>query len=185
LISRLRELCLSGVLLSAMMATGSAAGRESVPAALRVLPAPSVKAEALENYQLVSLKRVHFSVGVSKPTPGDQAALDQVAQALSKRPASMIELRGYADGTASSARNVALSLERANAIARFLTARGVPKEHILILGLGEVDPTGPQGSAEHQRVDIRVFDPPTKTSVLHEHATGSLIRDTWVGYTEK
>jgi outer membrane protein OmpA-like peptidoglycan-associated protein len=176
------ELWACGVLLSAFVATGSAAGRESVPAALRVLPAPFVKAEALESYELVSLKRIHFSAGAAKPTPGEQATLDGIAQSFSKRPTTIVELRGYADGAVSSARNAALSLERANAVARFLIAHGVPKEHILILGLGGIDPAGPEGRPEHQRVDIRVFALPASTrSALHNPVAGSLIRDTWVG----
>jgi hypothetical protein len=63
-------------------------------------------------------------------------------------------------------------------IARLLIAGGIGKERILIMGLGEVDPAGPARRAEHQRVDVRVFVPPTvKTSLLHESVPGPVIQD--------
>jgi len=143
-----------------------------------------VQPAALENYDLVSLKRVRFSAGHTDLIRGERVVLDQIAQTLSKRHGSIIELRGYADAAASPAANNALSLERANRIARLLTTRGVAAERILILGLGEVDPSGPPRRAEHQRVDVRVFVPSTAISVRHESAIQSFIQDTWGGKIE-
>jgi hypothetical protein len=82
----------------------------------------------------------------------------------------VLEVRGYADG-ASVAQNLAASAKRAMAVARFLTDQGVPPEQILILGLGEVDPTGPALDPEHQRADIRIFEPFTEGAVLGRTAT--------------
>jgi outer membrane protein OmpA-like peptidoglycan-associated protein len=141
--------------------------------------------EALENYNLVSLTRVHFFDGRSNPSHSEKATLDQIANLALQRPGTIIELRGYADVASSPAANVALSVERANTIARFLTDRRVPSERIVLLGLGEVDPTGPPRCAEHQRVDVRVFTPlPAEISVRHESVVGSFIQDTWGGTIE-
>jgi outer membrane protein OmpA-like peptidoglycan-associated protein len=185
LIRRLARLCACGALLIPCVVTGHAAGRGSTPPTVRVQPVPSVQPAALENYDLVSLQRIRFSMGHSDLSRRERVVLDQIARTLSKRRGSIIELRGYADGAASRAGNNPLSLERANIIARLLTTRGVTAERILILGLGEVDPSGPPRRAEHQRVDVRVFVPPTAAiSVRHESAIQSLIQDTWGGKIE-
>jgi len=181
-IGRLTKLCACGVLLIPFVMTAHGAGRESVPPTVRVPPVPSVQPNALENYDLVSLQRVLFSADHSNLSRTEKATMDQIAKTLSAHPTTIIELRGYADGAASPAASSALSLERATVIARFLTARGVARKRIFILGLGEVDPTGPPRRAEHQRVDVRVFAPPkAETSAQREGVTGSFIQDTWAG----
>jgi outer membrane protein OmpA-like peptidoglycan-associated protein len=175
---RLIELFASGVLLGAWITTAAAAGRDSAPHAVRVPATPSV--EALENYDLVTLQRVQFSAAGANLNSPDRTALEQIAESLSQRPSAVVELRGYADGAASHKKNESLSLERATAIARFLISRGVAKEHVLVLGLGEVDPAGPQSRPDHQRVDVRVFEPAiTKTTVRHETAAGLLLQEMW------
>jgi outer membrane protein OmpA-like peptidoglycan-associated protein len=179
------KLCVAGVLWSALVMSSQAAEPDGGSVDRPVPTATKAQIEALENYSVVSLKRVHFSTGDSTPSSSAAATLDQITNTLSERSASIIELRGYADGSASPAANIALSLERANVIARILMKRGVARERILILGLGEVDPTGPRGRAEHQRVDLRVFAPPTaETSVRRESVVGWLIQDTWGGKIE-
>lgn len=179
LTGRLTKLFACGVLLIPFGVTAHAAGRGSVPPTVHIEP---VQPAALENYDLVTLQRVHFSAGHSNPIRSERAVVDQITRALSKHPGAIIELRGYADGAASPAANNALSFERANMVAHLLTARGVAAKRILILGLGEVDPTGPPLRAEHQRVDVRVFTPSTAViSVPHRSAAGALIQDTWGG----
>jgi outer membrane protein OmpA-like peptidoglycan-associated protein len=185
LIRRLTKLGACGVLLIPCLVTGHAAGRGSTPPTVRVQPVPSVQPAALENYDLVSLQRIRFSADHVNLIRSERAVFDQIAQTILKHPGSIIELRGYADGGASPAANNTLSLERATVIARLLTARGVETKRLLILGLGEVDPTGRPLLAEHQRVDVRMFAPPAALlSVQHESAIESLIHDTWGGKIE-
>lgn len=167
LIGRLTKLCACGVLLIPFVVTAHAAERETSPPAVRPQPVPSVEVGILERYDLLTLQRVLFTAGHTNLSRNEKAELDQMAKTLSSHPTTIIELRGYADGAASPAANRALSLERATVIARFLTARGVARKRIFILGLGEVDLTGPPRLAKHQRVDVRVFAPPkviTETS---------------------
>jgi outer membrane protein OmpA-like peptidoglycan-associated protein len=149
-----QKLCAAVVLLTAVVAPGKAGGIviHRPPSA-----ATAAQIEGLENYSLLSLTRVHFPTGHSNPGRGERQNLNQIVKPLAENSGTIIELRGYADGAARAAANVALSLERARVIARFLIAHGVARERILILGLGEVDPTGPPRRAEQQRVDLRVF----------------------------
>jgi outer membrane protein OmpA-like peptidoglycan-associated protein len=139
----------------------SAAEREGTAPVLHGSSAKSVEVRALENDTLVRLKRVHFAPGSIEVKLDDKGGLENLAISLKDSNESIIELRGYADGAGTSAENLALSLERSPVVARFLNDHGIPPQRILMLGLGEVDPTGPARNPEHQRVDVRVFEPTT------------------------
>jgi OOP family OmpA-OmpF porin len=117
----------------------------------------SSSVDALESYKLITLTSAHFASGNLDLTAGDRASLDGLARHVCQTNQTVIELRGYADGAGSAAKDVALSAERAEAIKKFLIERGVPTERIVAIGLGEIDPAGPALRPEHQRVDIRVF----------------------------
>jgi outer membrane protein OmpA-like peptidoglycan-associated protein len=180
--SSIAKLCVAGVLLTVSVLPSQAVEPEGVTLHGQVSNAVATQVEVLENYGLVSLNRVHFSADHSNPSHSEKATLDQIANLALERSGTIIELRGYADGASSSAANIALSVERADKIARFLTERRVPRERILVLGLGEVDPMGTPRRAEHQRVDVRVFAPPSaEPKVRHESVVGSFIQDTWGG----
>lgn len=111
----------------------------------------------LESYRLVTLSSAHFVAGARELSAGEKVALEGLAKRFCHTDQTVVELRGYADGAGSVARDIALSTERARAVEKFLIERGVPAERIVLLGLGEVDPSGPALRAEHQRVDVRVF----------------------------
>lgn len=128
-----------------------------VVCAAPVFAAPG--AEALESYRLLTLSSAHFASGTPELTAGEKASLEDLAKRFCRADQTVIELRGYADGTGSTERDVALSAARAHAVESFLIERGVPAERIILLGLGEVDPSGPALRAEHQRVDVRIFVP--------------------------
>jgi len=175
----------AGVLLIASFVPSQAGPADGARVDRQTATATAAQIDALESYSVVSLKRVHFSAGHSNVSRSEQATLAQIPSTLSEHSASVIELRGYADGAATPAANIALSIERAMVIARFLRARGVARERILIVGLGEVDPTGPPFRAEHQRVDIRVLTPPAAvTSARRESISRWFIEDNWGGKIE-
>lgn len=133
--------------------------------------ATSAEVRALENATLVDLKRVYFTSGATKVMADDRAVLDDLVGRLIRVSDSVIELRGYADGAATPEQNLALSTERANSIARFLSVRGVPSRRILIVGLGELDPNDSAPDPRHQRVDVRVFAPPSITDIRQTKQT--------------
>jgi outer membrane protein OmpA-like peptidoglycan-associated protein len=172
------KLCVVGVLLASSVLPGRAAEAEGVAMHRPVDNATAAQIEALEDYRLVSLKRVHFSASQSDLNRNEKAALEQIAKTLSERTTTIIELRGYSDG-ASSPANIALSVARTVAIARFLAEHHVARERILILGLGELDPTSTLHRADWQRVDARVFAPATSDTSVHESVIESLIQYTW------
>ena len=172
------KLCTVVVLTCGAAMAESPAAPGSVPRTLRTAP----EIEALENYSLLTLTRIYFSTGHAGLSRAERASLGQVFKHLGEPGESVIELRGYADGAASTAADVALSLERARQVGRFLIAHGVAKQRILILGLGAIDPAGPPLRREHQRVDMRVFVPRASAAEApRESASQLFIENTWGG----
>jgi peptidoglycan-binding protein ArfA len=158
---RLRKLAVCAAVLGGLRA----ATPGSVAPSLRLSPDTSDKIQALENYQLITLKSVRFGSQDSRLSLGDRTALSEMAKRFGQPGNVVIEIRGYADG-GSVEQDLTVSAERATAVARFLTNHGVPPERIFIIGLGAVDPAGPRSEPEHQRVDIRIFAPSTESGTL-------------------
>jgi outer membrane protein OmpA-like peptidoglycan-associated protein len=126
-----------------------------------------VSGDVLESYRLVKLKRVYFALGKADLSMEDQISLGQFARRFCRMNQIVIELRGYADGAGSTDQDLALSMQRADTIARSLTEGGVLSQRIRLVGLGEIDERGPKDNPEHQRVDIRIFmNPPTTSKYL-------------------
>jgi outer membrane protein OmpA-like peptidoglycan-associated protein len=65
---------------------------------------------------------------------------------------------GHTDNTGSDAINDPLSLERAEAVKGYLTARGVPRQRVAVQGRGEREPVASNsteaGRAQNRRVEI-------------------------------
>ena len=92
------------------------------------------------------------------PTANDK--LDEIASALKEQNDRKIRIEGHTDSQGSSAYNVQLSKERADAVASFLISRGVPSANIATHGAGETRPVADNESAEgranNRRVEIMV-----------------------------
>lgn len=120
---------------------------------------------------LVNLPDVTFAVDSTNITPTFQSALDQVAGSLTKYPNSLIDVMGHTDSTGSDAHNLDLSKRRADAVANYLTLRGVTRARIATIGYGEqyprADNTTAEGRALNRRVEIRI------TPVTQQEAAGA------------
>jgi outer membrane protein OmpA-like peptidoglycan-associated protein len=103
---------------------------------------------------------VLFASGKSMLLPGAQSALNQVADALKDQSDTKILVEGHTDSTGSQQTNTELSKARAEAVASYLTSRGVPKEQVTSEGYGPSRPVAdnstPEGRANNRRVEIVV-----------------------------
>jgi len=96
----------------------------------------------------------------------DSAALTDrarqiIAEAAANAPrvqATRIEVTGHTDTVGSAAYNQALSIRRAEAVARELEARGIPRSQMVIRGVGFSQPLVPTGpnvrEPQNRRVEI-------------------------------
>ena len=100
---------------------------------------------------------VLFASGKSELLPSAQERLSKVAQVL-REDNRQIRIIGHTDSKGSDELNEALSQRRADAVKKFLTARGVPDNRIATEGAGETQPIAdnktPEGRATNRRVEI-------------------------------
>jgi peptidoglycan-binding protein ArfA len=93
-------------------------------------------------------------------TPADDQILTQVSDKLKACPTARATLNGYTDNSGTEAINIPLSNQRAQRVADFLVAHGVPGTQLVVKGLGSVNPVAPNdtpdGRAKNRRVEIVV-----------------------------
>ncbi|MCA9737758.1 MAG: OmpA family protein [Gemmatimonadota bacterium] len=87
--------------------------------------------------------------------------LTELASSLEEYPGTNLLIVGHTDATGSDRYNQGLSERRAQAAARFLSARGVDADRIEQRGLGETEPVASNetedGRALNRRVEVAIF----------------------------
>jgi outer membrane protein OmpA-like peptidoglycan-associated protein len=83
---------------------------------------------------------VLFAAGGAALSTEAEKMLDDLAGTLRAHPVAIL-IDGYADDyVGAESRNVQLSRERADAVARYLDKQGVPRDRMLTKGLGSRQP---------------------------------------------
>lgn len=82
--------------------------------------------------------------------------LDKIAFVLKQRPDTEILVEGHTDSSGADDRNQELSEERAQSVASYLEAHGVPRDKITTKGLGASDPVASNESREGRAANRRV-----------------------------
>jgi peptidoglycan-binding protein ArfA len=107
-----------------------------------------------------ALGPISFATDGSALSPAAEQTLDQVADKLKACPGTNVTINGYTDNTGNDAINNPLSTTRADAVADYLIARGVTRDHLTAKGRGAADPVAdngsPDGQAKNRRVEIVV-----------------------------
>jgi outer membrane protein OmpA-like peptidoglycan-associated protein len=80
---------------------------------------------------------VTFATGSASINPAFQDTLASVADTLIKYPNSLVDVYGFTDTTGAPATNQRLSEQRAQAVADYLSARGVARARMATKGFGE------------------------------------------------
>ena len=80
---------------------------------------------------------VTFATGSYTITPGFRDLLDRVASSLTQYPNSLVDVYGHTDTVGSAESNQRLSEQRAQAVANYLTSRGVSSSRLRWMGFGE------------------------------------------------
>jgi len=116
------------------------------------------------NNIILRLVGLSFSVGESGIDPGFRSLLAKVRDAADVFPRSLIVVEGHTDSFGSDGANLALSRQRAESVAGFLTDElGVASYRLRAMGFGETQPIAnnetPQGRARNRRIDVRIEPP--------------------------
>ena len=106
---------------------------------------------------------VTFPVNSTEISPAFRSTLDGIAQSLINYPDSLIDVYGFTDNTGADAYNLQLSEKRAQAVANYLSYKGVPAARIATKVFGE-DPNyfvasndTEEGRAMNRRVEIKIL----------------------------
>ena len=101
-----------------------------------------------------------FESNLGSLTASDEQVLTRIADKLKACPNAHATINGYADSTGNASLNVPLSEERAQTVAGFLEAHGVPGDRLSTTGFGSANPIAPNGTddgrAQNRRVEIVV-----------------------------
>jgi len=103
---------------------------------------------------------ITFATDSSTVQPEFRPTLDKVADVLDRYNQTYVDVYGHTDSTGSDAYNQALSERRADAVASYLTMRGVESARLEALGYGETQPIASndtvEGRAQNRRVEIKI-----------------------------
>jgi len=106
---------------------------------------------------------VSFATGSAAIKPELRAVLDPFAESLKNDPNVRLNIVGHTDNTGSDAINNPLSLNRAQSVRDYLTARGVSASRIETAGHGEREPVADNsteaGRAKNRRVELFLREP--------------------------
>ncbi len=113
---------------------------------------------------LISGQHITFAYARNTLGPISRAYLSDIADLLSECPEIVLELSGHSDSTGGQSRNIQLSLQRAEAAARYLRSIGVNGAQIRTRGIGAREPlfsnATAEGRAKNRRIEFDIDDEP-------------------------
>jgi len=117
----------------------------------------------VENEDHFKLEPVYFGQGSDAIGDDQVATLDKLVDAMKDAPDLRVEIRGYADDSASANEDANLSQRRAEAIKRWLEGRAIQSARLSTKALGRTEPANPEQTAkaraENRRVQFVLRDP--------------------------
>jgi OOP family OmpA-OmpF porin len=73
-----------------------------------------------------------------------------------------VKIKGYTDNVGSPAFNASLSYRRAQSVAKYIMAAGIPEDRVSYRGFGLLNPRAPNktefGRSENRRVEFEVYN---------------------------
>jgi outer membrane protein OmpA-like peptidoglycan-associated protein len=141
-------------------------GVRSVRHDVRVIDAVAESANRTQSFlsalPLIRTASVAFEPGSSSFTQGSSAALSELARLMTAYPDTRIRIEGHTDNTGPEAVNLRLSRQRAGAVARYLSSRGVADTRLIAKGYGSTQPIDDNftdaGRARNRRIEISYLD---------------------------
>ncbi len=115
-------------------------------------------AETLEKFGHVPLYGIKFVTGSATFASEAAVVLFELGQMLDDNPDWVIRVEGYTDNLGTHDANMAVSLRRANAVASYLSARGIKGNRVKVAAMAEANPLAPNDSeanrAKNRRIEI-------------------------------
>jgi len=108
-------------------------------------------------------RSVEFRHSSSTLSTSNWALLDELVQIAADCPNAKILITGHTDSTGPEIANIALSKERADAVANHMSVRGILAGRITVAGVGSSQPLSSEDSrlarGQNRRIEIRIHFP--------------------------
>jgi OmpA-OmpF porin, OOP family len=105
-------------------------------------------------------RTIEFETGNATLTGSGRQVLDLLAPVLLRLPGRSFEVTGHTDALGSRPQNIALSAARADAVKRYLLAKGIAADSVTTAGVGPDRPLVSNDTAEgrsrNRRIELRV-----------------------------
>lgn len=117
--------------------------------------------QAQSNLNRILLKGIEFATGKADLSTASISTLTEAAAALKAVSDVKVEIGGHTDNVGNAASNNALSLARANAVKKFLTAQGIGADRLSAKGYGPTQPIADNanetGKQRNRRIEFRIL----------------------------
>lgn len=109
----------------------------------------------------LTLSNINYETGAANLTADSRYELDNLVTALNAYPAMRIAIGGHTDNTGDPAANLTLSQQRAAAVVKYLTDRGIDAGRLKAVGYGDTKPLAPNDSdanrAKNRRTEFTIL----------------------------
>lgn len=109
----------------------------------------------------LTLSNINYETGAATLTADSRYELDNLVTALNAYPAMRIAIGGHTDNTGDPAANLTLSQQRAAAVVKYLTDRGIDAGRLKAVGYGDTKPLAPNDSdanrAKNRRTEFTIL----------------------------
>ncbi|MFY0602219.1 MAG: OmpA family protein [Cyclobacteriaceae bacterium] len=104
--------------------------------------------------ETIVMKNIIFRQGAASVSPESYPELNNLYDYLKANKKAKIKVNGHTDKIGDPKKNILLSQARANAIKKYLVNKGINKNRILAVGLGDTKTICPTPCNENRRVDF-------------------------------
>jgi OOP family OmpA-OmpF porin len=124
--------------------------------AFEMQPEPKKKRVILRDDRLELLVQVHFAPGRATILADSYPLLDEVVDAVVRFGIKRVRVEGYTDSSGSRPANLRLSQARAEAVADYLSQKGLARSRLEAKGYGDARPLAPNLTARGRELNRRV-----------------------------
>ena len=119
-----------------------------------------IELDRIQVGQSLILNNISFETDSYKLLSKSTPELDYIYRFLTHQPEVNIEIIGHTDNVGTHEHNITLSQNRANEVAKYLINRGINKNRITCIGLGEALPIASndteEGRAKNRRTELKI-----------------------------
>lgn len=117
--------------------------------------------QPIEANATVILQNIFFDVNQFVLKPSSTIELDRIVELMKENPTLRIRITGHTDNTGKPADNLKLSNNRAQAVVRYLSSKGIETARLSFRGYGEQNPVAGNenelGRAKNRRTELTVI----------------------------